>query len=484
MLQTIILLIFLYIFFDFIKKNKRFSKNDPPGPISLPFIGDLGRLSKSPPHKALFELSKTYGKIFRIWLGDNYTIVISDPQLIREIFVKNFESFTNRLHTYPTRFVSNNFRNLNSGDYEYWTKNRQMVSHAFTNVKLRSFASVIEEESLDLIETMKEFERQQIPFSPKNYTKKYSMNIILQYIFSDKLKVQDGETENNKIFTLAKEIDKLFLYVGTFRMEKYINVIGWVSYMLKKYIFTSFKENLDKTVNDIVDEHIKTIDRENPRDLLDSIIMQCDLNDKFEKQLPAMIGADLLLAGTETSASSIEYFIMIMANNPLVQQKAFEELNQVIGKGNQVKLSHHKSTPYLNAVIKEASRIKTTAPLGLPRTANQDIMIGDYFIPKGTQILMNIYALANDECYWDQPNVFDPTRFLNNNHSDRYIPFGVGPRNCVGSNLANDEIYIACANILLNFEITSVDGKKIDETEVLDLTVHPKYDFSVLINSR
>jgi len=484
MLTTIIILILGFILFDFIKKNKKFSKNDPPGPLSMPIIGDLGKLLPIP-HRALYQLSKVYGNVFRVYLGDHYTIVLSDPNLIREVFVKNFDNFTDRLHIYPTRYISNNFRNLNSGDYQYWKRNRDLVSHAFTNVKLRSFTSVIEEECLDLLETMKQYSASSEPFAPKNYTKKYSMNIILQYIFSEKLKIKDGENENQKLFKLAKEIDQLFSFVGKFRLEKYINALGWVGYTYKQNTKT-FKDNIETIVNEIVKEHLETIDKENPRDLLDSIILECDFNNELDKQIPTMLGTDLLLAGTETSASSIEYFIMLMANNPSIQDKAYQELVDIVGKGNQVLLSHRTSTPYMNALIKENMRYRNIAPLALPRTAKQDITIGNgkYFIPKNAQVLMNVFALTNDEFYWENPDTFDPSRFLNNNHSDRYIPFGVGPRNCVGSNLANDEIYIACSNIILNFKITSIDGKKIDETETFDLTVHPKYDFSFFLLNR
>eukprot|EP01132_Coremiostelium_polycephalum_P003801 gene3801-4730_t len=164
----------------------------------------------------------------------------------------------------------------------------------------------------------------------------------------------------------------------------------------------------------------------------------------------------VLFGGGETSSQVFENFIMCMVNNPMVQKKAYNELIHIVGKGNRVKLGHRQSTPYINALIKELIRYISVTPLNVPRLCPKStILENGLLIPKG---------------YHSNPFQFDPERFINEKSgaSDSnigFIPFGLGSKNCIGQTLAKDELYIVISNLLMNFEIGSIDGKNIDETE-------------------
>ncbi|KAF2069472.1 hypothetical protein CYY_009205 [Polysphondylium violaceum] len=486
MIQTILIIFLLYIVYDFIYRNKKYTKNDPPGPIAYPLVGDLPRLSKLP-HINLLKLHQKYGDVIKVWMGDFYTIIINDPVVVREIFVKHFDNFTDRSHPLPTKLLSNNFRNLISGDYVYWKRNRDLVSHAFTNTKLRSVSSLIELEANRFIQMMNDdYVATGQPFCPRLFTKKYTLSVTLQYIFSGTLPLSPNDKNvDEKMVVLAKEMDNIFLYIGRIRAERFISSYAWVCYMLKKYVFAVQNTTIVQCMKDIMLDHIKKLDPENPKDLLDYILCNIDIKDPEEIKIPLMIGTDLMVAGTETTASAIEFFFMVMVNYPQFQELAHTELAQVVGKGNKVTLAHKKSTPYFMALLKEVIRKYPIAPLSLARSGKQDILIADkYFIPKDVQLFINIHALSNSDKYWDKPNEFNPDRFLNNNHSDVFLPFGVGPRNCIGSNLAMDEYYIFCANMILNFTLSSVDGKPIDETLSSSLSLILQNEFSVLLKHR
>jgi len=488
MIQILLIIIISYIIFDFIYRNLKYSKNDPPGPISYPLVGDLPRLSKLP-HLNLYRLHQQYGDVIKLWMGDFYTIIINDPIIVREIFVKNFDNFTDRSHPLPTKLLSNNFRNLISGDYIYWKRNRDLVSHAFTNTKLRSISNLIEFEADRLIQLIKnDYSKSGEPFCPRLFTKKYTMSVILQYIFSGTLPLTSKDKNvDEKIITLAKEMDQIFLYAGRIGAERFISSYAWICYITKKYIFGLRNSNLVQCMKDIMLDHLKKLDPENPKDLLDYILCNIDISDIEEIKIPIMIGTDLMVAGTETTASSIEFFFMVMVNYPEFQELAYQELHRVVGKGNKVTLSHKKDTPYFMALIKEVIRKYPVAPLSLARSGKKDILVGTnnkYFIPKDVQLFINIHALSNSEKYWDKPNEFNPNRFLNDNHNDVFLPFGIGPRNCIGSNLAIDEFYVLCSNLILNFTLTSIDGKKIDESLASSISLVLKNEFSVLIKNR
>ncbi|KAF2072353.1 hypothetical protein CYY_006323 [Polysphondylium violaceum] len=479
MLTTILLLLIFYIIIDLIIKN-RYPASSPPGPsFTLPIIGDLGKLRDLSPAQFFYQQSKIYGNIFRTWLGDQYTVVVSDPKLVREIFVKNFDNFVNRSDLLSLRLISNDYKTLSSGRDMVWKRNKEMIVQALT-LKLRTHSSVIQENCEDLIKIMKDYQQTNQPFSPKLFLSNYTLNIILQFVFSFKLRFDDEI--QGKIIT--QEVYELFDFVGHFGFGQFIKSIGYPYYFYKRYMDKSVLKNLKLLINQIVQDHLKKLDPENPKDILDAILLKTDQNDADDRQLPYLLAVDLLLAGVLTSADTIQFFLIAMANNPDIQEKAYQELNQVVEKGTQATIYHRPSTSYFNAIIKEVMRWRPIVPLGLPRAAKDDIYISEYFIPKDTQILINMDAIFTSEENWENPKDFIPERFINNTHSDLFIPFGVGPRSCIGVSLAMDEVYTACTNILLNFKVSSVDGNKIDDSSIADVTLHPKYDFSIKLTNR
>eukprot|EP01132_Coremiostelium_polycephalum_P003800 gene3800-4729_t len=443
--------------------------------MALPILGNLNLLGKRP-HVDLTNLSKQYGNsILRFWMGDHYTLVVTDPHLVREIWVKNFDNFINRPHFPSMKLFSNNYRDLALGDEQYWRPNRAIVSAAFTRTKIKNLATtIIENEGGFLCDSLKTFVSTGEPLYPRLYCKKYALNIVLKYIFSEEIPYTESVHEGN-MDKLQGPIDQIFKAAGSARLDDFISIIAPFSYIYRR-INGMRKRKVRNFVQEIFEKHKSSLDRQNPKDLLDTILIESE-EKNWDPQISLSIAVDLILAGTDTSASTIEYFMLYMSNYPEIQNKAFTELEKVVGKGNKVNLSHRQSTPYLNAVMKEVMRMKPVAPLGLPRSCHSDITIDGIFIPKGAQLIQNIYGLLHSPDYWDRPNEFIPERFLTADDQPEniaFIPFGVGQRNCIGQSLAYEEIYIAISNILMNFEISSIDGKMIDDTELFGLTIKPK----------
>ncbi|EFA85152.1 cytochrome P450 family protein [Heterostelium album PN500] len=477
----ILVIVFIYILENFISKNIKKSKCEPPGGIALPLIGNLHQVGDIP-HIGLVNLSKKYGDVFRIYMGDLYTVVVSDPKIIREFAVNHFENFTNRPTTPTFNLLSRNFQNLVVARDERWFHIRKLVANSFTKTKLRPIGSILDRQVGSLLDKMKEYQLSGQPFYPRDYCKKYSLNIIFNLMFSDEIPLNE-DTNQGKIAKLIPPIEGCFKRLASAKIQDFINVIAPFYFLYSKITGTEMDQLYDFT-KDIYDEHLATLDPENPRDLIDALII--DSSDKQEENKESVIltAIDFILAGTDTSASTIEMFMMFMINNQEVQTKAAAELESVVGRGQRVSLQHRSSTPYMVAVIKEVMRIKPIAPLGLPREAKEACMVGDYYIPKGAQIVFNFTSLHTSEKYWDHPQEFMPERFLMvSDHTETFLPFSVGKRNCVGMNLAMDELYIACANIIHNFVLQSSTKERLDEEEVFGLTIHPKL-FSIDIQPR
>ncbi|KAF2071903.1 hypothetical protein CYY_006782 [Polysphondylium violaceum] len=474
MLLTLTYLFLMFLLFDFICKNyKNFKNRKLNGPkIALPLIGNFNIIVKDGmPHYTLHKLSKVYGKVYRIWFGDMMTLVVSDPKVIREIFVKNFDNFINRPSGLWIRALTRNHSNLVFGRDDHWKNMKSLIGNLLSSTKLKQYNGVIDREVEGLLSTMNSIESSSQIFYPKKYFKTYTLNIILELVFSKRISSYDDCLADEQVQNILNYVDKVLTF--SFGPHRFIESFGVIFYLFMK--LTGKIPNASKFIDPVYQEHISTLDPKKPRDFLDELIISLgggQTKEAIDSLL--VLSSDFLITGTETSGSTLEWLFVYMANYPDIQEKVFGEIKSVVGSKNRVTLTDRASTPYFNAILKEVMRIKPIAVLGMPREALDDIQVGEYFIPKGTQVFPFNYGVLNDPDYWEHPNEFIPERFLANNHSEQFLPFGAGPRNCVGSSMALDEIYLLATNILLSFKLSSPNDQPIDDTELFRFVVQPK----------
>lgn len=163
------------------------------------------------------------------------------------------------------------------------------------------------------------------------------------------------------------------------------------------------------------------------------------------------------MAGTDTITSTVEWAMAELLHNPNVMSKAKAELEQIIGKGKLVEEIDIGKLPYLQAIVKETFRLHPAAPLLLPRKAEIDLEINNYKIPKGAQVLINVWAIGRDSSLWDNPNVFSPERFLGSDidfkgRSFELTPFGGGRRICPGLPLAIRMLFLMLGLLINCFD--------------------------------
>jgi len=174
-------------------------------------------------------------------------------------------------------------------------------------------------------------------------------------------------------------------------------------------------------------------------------------------------------AGSETTHSVLLVFIQAMVLNPEAQKRAQAEIDHVVGSGRLPDFGDRASMPYIEAVLRETLRFNPIAPLGLPHaTVNDDVYEG-YFIPKGTSVVANIWAMTHDPVKYPAPFKFKPERFFTPSgelNDDLVAPvWGWGRRICVGRYLADASVWSAIASMLAVFDFLKskdVNGKDID----------------------
>ena len=194
---------------------------------------------------------------------------------------------------------------------------------------------------------------------------------------------------------------------------------------------------------------------------------------------------ELFFAGTETTSTTLQWAFAILSLNPDVQEKMFQEIDSVVGNG-KLTSKHLKDLTYCTAVQHEIQRVGCIVQDTVPHKMLESVtMESGETIPRGTTVLGSISWIMADEKHWKNPKNFDPENFLNENgefeKNEAFIPYGVGPRVCLGQHLADLELKIFMFEIVRKFKISSPD--KVDlENRVQKVTSAPypyNYRFDV-----
>ncbi|XBJ20434.1 hypothetical protein VPH35_011266 [Triticum aestivum] len=187
---------------------------------------------------------------------------------------------------------------------------------------------------------------------------------------------------------------------------------------------------------------------------------------------------DVFGAGSETSATTLEWAMAELVKNPRVMQKATAELRQTFHARGTVTEHALRELTYLHLVIRETLRLHTPLPLLLPRECQESCQVLGYDVPRGTQVIVNAWALGRDERYWPGvPEEFRPERFEGEAASDfgggdfAFLSFGAGRRMCPGMALGLANVELALASLLFHFDWEcSGPSSELDMTEAFGLT--------------
>lgn len=188
------------------------------------------------------------------------------------------------------------------------------------------------------------------------------------------------------------------------------------------------------------------------------------------------MGAVMMDAGAETTASFLHSFILALINNPHVQEKGQAEIDRVVGPDRWPELSDYEDVPYIRAIADEIFRFRTILPVAIPHVSTKEVHYNGYRIPKDAVIFMNAYGIFHDPAMYDNPASFDPERFLwtefgtkvgvdTAGHRNNFA-FGAGRRICPGESMARRTITLNTMNLLWAFNFkkdgSGTGGQDID----------------------
>ncbi|XP_063074385.1 cytochrome P450 2K1-like [Engraulis encrasicolus] len=457
-LVAVFVLLLIYLNYTGVSKVER--GQAPPGPKPLPVLGNMLLLNLKRPDDSLCELSKKYGSVFTIYFGPKKVVVLAGYKTVKQALVNHAEAFGDR--ELPP-IVKNVFKGhgIVFSNGENW---RDMRRFALTNLRNFGMGKRMGEESIieeaqHLIRSFDNFKGTAFDTGwPVNYA---VSNVVCVIVYGRRFAYDDprfqaaiGRCKNNTQLFGSPYVLLNNSYPWLKPLLKDVrDLIGLTDQTneIQGYI-TSRKETSDKSDQNTTPFH--------DNNLLFSVV-------------------NLFGAGTDSTATTIRWGLLLMSKYPHIQDKVHEEIDRVIG-GRQPVAEDRKSLPYTDAVIHETQRFADIVPLPDTHITNCDVHFQGFFIEKGTPVLPLLSSVLRDESEWANPYTFHPEHFLDDQgrfvKRDAFMPFSAGRRACVGESLARMELFIFFTSLLQRFRFTAPPGVSEDEldlTPVVGLTANP-----------
>ncbi|KAL3653161.1 hypothetical protein CASFOL_002842 [Castilleja foliolosa] len=401
---SMLFLVSFFVFVYFLHKIRAPPKlNFPPGPQKFPFIGNLHLFAASqhtPFQQTLRDLSKKYGPLMHLQLGEIDTIIVSSPETAKLIMKTHDITFASRPSLLLAEDVSHGNKSIALAPYgEYWRQMRKIYSlELLTTKRVRSFRTIREEEVSDLCKWIALHQGQKIDLTEKISSASY--NTMVKACVGKKI------DENAKFIATIRKIAEflsIFRIADVYPSIKFLPVITGVRRKIDK-----MHQQLDKMLANIVEERIRTKNNNNDdvgedkqEDLLD-VLLNIQSDESHELPLTCNNIKFLLAVSSTTSSTVLDWAMAEMLKNPEILKKAQDEVRQTFDGNGFVDESRFDELKYLRAVIKETLRLHPPAPLLLPRVSRERCEINGYEIPEKTWVLVNAWAIGRDPEYWEE----------------------------------------------------------------------------------
>nr|XP_014086784.1 probable cytochrome P450 9f2 [Bactrocera oleae] len=498
----------LYIFYRWATANfDFFEKRGIPYDKPFPMFGSLTQITlrRSSIFHTIKDLyNKQKSSVYGIFFQTTPIFLIRDPEILRKITVKDFDHFVNHRDFFgdsPHDLFSNSLIQLND---DKWKDMRSTLSPAFTGSRLRQMFELINQVAEDsakyLQQLQSEGDGEGVELELKDYATRFATDVIASTAFG--LQVNSFENKENQFYMLGKK-------ATTFNWKTNLRFILFMHFkdLMKLLKVDLFDASITNYFRYLVLDALKYRKEHNIR-RADMINLLMEARGLFPSDSPKSHGRNwtdtemiaqcfiFFFAGFETISTLICFATQELMENPDVQEKVYQEIAEVNERleGKQVTYEALQGMKYLDMVISETLR-KWPGAVNLDRECTKDFVFeadGKRIeIKKGQTILIPVVGLQHDPQYFPNPEKFDPERFSNENKDKikpfTYMPFGEGPRNCIGSRFALLEAKAILYYLVRDFHI--VPAKKSTIPMVLGNTgfqVAPKngYWFKLISRSK
>ena len=434
----------------------------------LPAVSRLRSLADSAamarnPVRVLSRYNQVFGDTFRFYVGGlKEAIVTIDPAVIQHVLKTNAENYQ-KSEIQVKRMGHFLGKGLLTTHGEAWRTQRRLIQKGFDRKQLDALSSIMQD---SLAESLRDFDRQvrSGPVDIYPQLMKITFAMVARSLFGARLKDEDIELVSHTICTVQEFIVRQTL-------QPYLNPYFAVSGELRRH------EEMRVRADSILMAYIKQRRNQEPGHDLLQTLMDARYSDGegMSDELVLSESMQLLVAGHETSSNGLSWLLYLLSSRPDCLEKVRQEFDAVLG---DAPLSHADvpKFEFTTQVIQEGLRLYPPFWM-IDRMAVADDRVGEIDIPRGSMVIVYVYGAHHAPRYWESPESFDPERFTKANEKSRkpftHLPFGGGPRGCIGGNYAMLQMLMILSGLLRKYDFQLAPGQTIEERPMVIL--RPKH---------
>uniref|UniRef100_A0A670Y556 Cytochrome P450 1A n=1 Tax=Pseudonaja textilis TaxID=8673 RepID=A0A670Y556_PSETE len=456
----------LFIYVRMLTKNKQ---PYPPGPWSLPILGNLLQLGDHP-YVFFDQMRKKYGDVFQIQLGMVPVVVVNGLHAARHVLLKDGESFAGRpdILSFSVKFG------------ESWNLQKKVAAKALKSLakseaRSSTCSCLLEEhvcaEASERMKTFLELSKKG-SFDPVAATTCTVANVVSALCFGKRYSQCDEE-----FLSIIQMSHGLIKASSIFNPADFIPCLRYLPLPAAK-VARAFYGKFNNFLAQHVKDHYVTYGKNVLRDITDALINVSNER-KADDKIVTLSNENIIItvndifgAGFGTLSSCLQWIFLYLTNNPEIQMKIQEEIGNAFVAP---KFEDRKDLHYTEAFINEVFRHSSFIPFTKPHCTTKDTVLNGYYIPQNTCIFINMYQVNHDENLWIDPDIFKPQRFLNENGEfnksliEKILIFGIGLRKCLG-----EEIFLILTTILQQLRLEKLFEDQLEITPVYGLSMTPK----------
>ncbi|GJN13201.1 hypothetical protein PR202_ga31545 [Eleusine coracana subsp. coracana] len=472
-----LILITIHVVFVLLKYTRR--KLDgtslplPPGPVGLPLIGNflyfIGPLRRNP-HRGLACLAEAYGPIvsFRPGTAKNF-VLVSSPEAAREALVANDAGLTARPVADNARALAHSAGSVFvlPGSDPLWKKHRITIGARFSGRSLNVTRPMRDRNARQIAEHFRACSSREV--SVGEALMSTALNSVSNVLFSkdvvDAHALGEAHVFKELVVKLTADTAKPNIS-DAFPFLAPLDLLG------SRRSFSRTLDKFYKLLNaEFVEPRLATGEKHD--DVLDDILAQYAKSQLTHSDITKFL-TDMFVAGSDTSALTVQWAMAQLLRHPDKMQKVHTELAANLGSKEFVEESDLVQLPYIKAVVKETLRLHPVTPLIPREVVSDDMCLGGFHIPIGTSVFLNVWAIGRDPASWPQPEEFMPERFLGDRAVDyrgsdfSFKPFGAGRRVCPGLDISARFVPHLLASILHKIDWRLPNGMAPEDVDLSD----------------